>query len=180
MVLDPLRLNNRWLAVHVRTGREISIACSLTLRGYEQFVPCYPRLRRWSDRTTTIRSPFFPGYVFLRFDSGNRCAIVTIPGVIGFVGTGKDPVPIEDSEIEALRMIADRALAFGPCQFLRIGETVQIQEGPLSGLRGIVLRFKGKTRLVVSVALLKQSVYVEIESSCATRTSASEERTEAA
>jgi transcriptional antiterminator RfaH len=180
MVLDPLKLDGRWLAIRVRGGREISIACSLTKRGYEQFVPCYPRLRSWSDRTATILSPLFPGYAFLRFDSGNRYAIVTIPGVIGFVGVGKDPVPIEDSEIDALRMIVDRGFAFGPCQFLRIGETVQIQEGPLSGLRGIILRLKGKTRLVVSVALLKQSVYVEIESSRAVRTDAPEEGTEAA
>jgi transcription antitermination factor NusG len=172
MILDLLNLNSRWLVVHVRAGREISIACSLTQRGYEQFLPCYPRLRRWSDRTATIRAPLFPGYVFLRFDSGNRNAIITIPGVIGFVGIGKYPVPIEDSEVEALRVIAAGALGFGPCQFPKVGETVQIQEGPLSGLRGIILRYKGKTRLVVSVTLLKQSVYVEIEGSCTTRTTA--------
>lgn len=171
MILDLLKLNNRWLVVHVRAGREISIACSLRQRGYEQFVPCYARVRRWSDRTSTIQAPLFPGYVFLRFDSDNRNAIRTIPGVIGFVGIGTDPVPIEESEVEALRVIAAGAFGFGPCQFPKVGETVQIQEGPLSGLRGIILRYKGKTRVVVSVALLKQSVYVEIEGSSATRTS---------
>ena len=59
--------------------------------------------------------PLFPGYLFCRFDVRDRLLpILTTPGVIGIVGAGKTPVPVDDEEIEAIRAILRSGLAVQP------------------------------------------------------------------
>lgn len=164
MRFDLCGIDNRWLALQVRAGWEIRSACVLKECGYEQFLPLYQQQRQWSDRRKLVQLPLFPGYLFLRYDSRNRAPILTIPGVLSFVGIRNSPVPVEDSEIEALQRATKTAAAYGPCAFLEVGQEVEVRNGPLAGLRGSIVRFKNKLRLIISVSLLRKSVYVEIDS----------------
>jgi hypothetical protein len=50
-----------------------------------------------------------------------------------------------------------------PHPYLGPGDEVEITHGALRGYHGVVLREKGKFRLVVSITLLKQSVSTEID-----------------
>jgi transcription termination/antitermination protein NusG len=162
-MLDFDRLNHRWLAVQVRSGWEIKTAIGLRERGYEELVPTYEQKRKRSDRTVTLHVPLFTGYVFLRFQADNRQPIISVPGVIRFVGMANSPSPIEDSEIDALRITSKAAGRCGPWPFLEVGEEVEIQKGPLSGLKGKVVRFENRQRLIINVNLLMKSAFVEIE-----------------
>lgn len=138
-------------------------AFGLRERGYEELVPSYQQRRKWSDRTVTVQVPLFAGYVFLRFRADNKQPIITIPGVIRFVGMADTPIPIEDSEIESLRITSKAADRCGPWPFLEVGQEVEIQHGPLYGLKGKIVRFQNKQRLIVNVNLLMKSAFVEIE-----------------
>ena len=44
-----------------------------------------------------------------------------------------------------------------------VGQRVLIEEGPLSGVEGLLVEVRKKHRIVVSVSLLKRSLAVEIE-----------------
>ena len=160
--LNGLTLDNRWIALHVRSGWELKSARGLRERGYEEFVPTYHEERRWSDRVKFVQTPFFAGYVFLRFDSRNRQPIVSVPGFLRFIGVGAVPSPIEDAEIEALKIASKMNAKCEPCFFPEVGQLVVVRTGPLLGLRGKVVRFKNRDRFVISVSLLKMSVFVEI------------------
>jgi transcriptional antiterminator NusG len=164
MGLDLRNIDQRWLALQVRSGWEIRSAYALKEYGYEEFLPLYQQKRKWSDRTKLVDVPLFPGYLFLRFDAANHTPVLSVPGIIRFVGTGNAPVPVEDSEIEALQRATQAAVNYGPCAFLEVGQEVEIRNGPLAGLRGSIVRFKNKLRLIISVALLRKSVFVEIDS----------------
>jgi transcription antitermination factor NusG len=155
--------HDRWLAIQVRPGWEMKTARSVKERGYEGFVPSCRQQRRWSDRITTRDAPIFTGYVFVRFRAENKQAIISIPGVLRFVGMGNTAVPIDDSEIQALQVAAKAAAKWGPWPFLNIGQEVEIRQGPLCGLRGKLVRFDKKQRLIITVNLLRQSAFVEIE-----------------
>jgi hypothetical protein len=50
-----------------------------------------------------------------------------------------------------------------PHPYIAPGDEVEVTGGALEGYRGLVLREKGKYRLVVSITLLRQSVGVEID-----------------
>lgn len=154
-----------WFALQVRTRHESGVARFLEGKGYDSFLPQYTCRKRWSDRIKEVESPLFPGYVFCRFDPQDRLPILKTPGVIQVVGYNRLPVPIENSEIQAIQALVTSGLPHRPWPFLALGERVRIETGPLKGYEGLLVDFKGNHRLVLSVGLLHRSVAVEIDSS---------------
>ena len=152
-----------WYALRIQS--RLSDLASVTLRGkgYEEFLPLYRARRRWSDRVKQVELPLFPGYLFCQFDVNDRLPILTTPGVIGIVGAGKLPIPVDIEEIEAVRAILRSGLAAQPWPLLGVGSKVYIERGPLAGLEGILTNTDKVYRLAVSVSLLQRSVAVEID-----------------
>jgi len=68
----------------------------------------------------------------------------------------------EDEEIEALRS-GMHLLNAQPHPFLKSGEKVVIRRGPLEGMKGIVVRRKNSTRVVLTLELIMKSISVEID-----------------
>jgi transcription antitermination factor NusG len=153
-----------WFALQVRTKHELGAAEFLRGRGYQPFLPLSRSRRVWSDRIKVVRAPLFPGYLFCRVNIQDRLPILTAPGVIRIVGYNRLPIPVDDKEINAIQAIAASGLPHEPWPFLRVGDPVQIESGPLQGLRGILLGVRGAHRLVLSISLLQRSVGVEIDS----------------
>jgi transcription antitermination factor NusG len=89
--------------------------------------------------------------------------VLMTPGVIQIVGVGKTPIPVAEEEISAIRLVGKVGLPTMPWPYLEVGHVVRIEEGPLQGLTGIVLKIKSGLKLVLSVSLLQRSVAVEID-----------------
>lgn len=154
---------NSWYALRVRSRFENTVATHLQARGYESFLPLYKCRHQWSDRFREIELPLFSGYVFCRFNPLNRLPILTIPGVVHVVGVGRNLVAIDESEIAAIKTAVNSGLPRQPWPFLQIGQKVRIECGPLCGVEGILLSFRGHQRLVLSVTLLQRSVAVQVD-----------------
>lgn len=154
-----------WFAVRVRSNFERVTALHLRERGYEEFAPSQPVERQWTDRKKQAEQYLFPGYVFCRFNVEDRLPVLTAPGVVGVVGFGKMPSPIPDQEIDSVRSMVESGFLVMPWPFLKLGEQVRIERGPLAGVEGSLLEVKGKFRLVVSVCLLQRSVSAEVDRS---------------
>src|SRR5437867_5071497 len=152
-----------WFAIQVRTCAEKSAVTVLQYKGYECFLPLSMSRRRWSDRIKEFEVPLFSGYLFCRFDVLHRLPILQTPGVLGIVGVAKTPVPVPDEEIAAIQRVVDSGVSAQPWPFLRVGQRVRIEQGPLAGLEGFVVSVRSHCQLVVSVTLLQRSVAVEIE-----------------
>lgn len=162
---EVLESDQRWFALQVKVRCEGSTAGFLSGKGYETFVPTYRTTRRWGGRVQEISATLFPGYVFCQFDAQKRLPILVTPGVVSVVGRGRVPVPLEDSEIAAVRAAVSSGFRLEPWPYLEIGQRVRIQDESLSGLEGILIDFKGGHRIVVSVSLLRRSVAMEIDRS---------------
>jgi len=167
MILPP-ETPPLWYAVHVRSKFERTVSTVLEHKNVEQFLPTYRSRRIWTDRVKTTDLPLFPGYLFCRIPLNERNRVMTIDGVVGFVGAGRQPIPVSDLEIEAVRRIVQSQSPSQPWPFLKIGQTVRINHGSLAGLEGILVRVKSSWRLVVSVTLLERSVAVEIDAAYTT------------
>jgi len=152
-----------WYALRIQSRLASLASTTLRGKGYQEFLPLYRSRRRWSDRTKELELPLFPGYLFCRFDVSDRLPILTTPGVIGIVGIGKTPAPVDLDEIEAVRAILRSGLAAQPWPSLAVGSKVYIERGPLAGLEGIITNTDKVYRLIVSVSLLQRSVAVEID-----------------
>ena len=152
-----------WFALRVKSRTEKVVSTIARNKGYEEFLPLYQCRRKWSDRFKSVELPLFPGYVFCRLNPEFRLPLLTIPGVMSFVGIGKVPVPIEEAEIAAIQGAIGAGLSAEPYPFLEIGQRVRLAEGPLAGTEGLLVEVRKEQRLVVSVSMLKRSVAVEID-----------------
>jgi transcription antitermination factor NusG len=162
----PPQLNaeaGRWYAVHVRSRHEKVVEKVLRGKGYEVFSPFYRTRRKRVDRIVEIDVALFPGYVFCHFDSNRRLPILVTPGIVGIVGLGSKPEPVDDSEIISIRTVAMSGRPVQPWPFLRSGQRIRLHSGPLMGAEGIFLRVKDEHHLVISVTLLQRAVSVVIE-----------------
>jgi transcription antitermination factor NusG len=152
-----------WYAIRVRSRFERTVSAALSGKGYNEYLPLYRARCQWSDRSKDLDLPLFPGYLFCRFDARVRLPILTTPGVISIVGTGKVPVAISDREIESIQTMIRSGLHLQPWPQLVVGSRVVIEEGPLKGLEGVAVDIKKKYRLFISIPLLQRSVSVEID-----------------
>jgi transcription antitermination factor NusG len=161
--MSTVKANQPWYALRVKSRFENAVATHLTARGFESFLPMYKSRRRWSDRIRETEVPLFSSYVFCRFDPLDRFPVVSIPGIVNVVSIGKVPTAVDQSEIEAIQATVRSGLHHEPCSYLHIGQKVRIEQGPLNGVEGILLSFKGNQRLILSITLLQRSMAVQID-----------------
>jgi transcription antitermination factor NusG len=158
--------NTKWYAISVIPRKEKVTSQTLRAKGYEEFLPLYTEKRPWSDRLKAVELPLFPGYVFCRLDPQFRLPILKIPSINQIIGFGKTPHPIDDAEVASLQTVCKAGIHAVPCPYLTAGAKVNILEGPLKGVEGILVQDAVQTsdpRLVVSVTLLQRSISVEID-----------------
>jgi len=155
--------DRQWFALRVKSRREKVVAAAAHQKGFEEFLPLCRRLQRWSDRMQSVSVPLFPGYVFCRFQPSDKLRVLTSPGVRSIVSTGRDPQPVDESEISAVRALVESGRPLAAWPFIRVGQKVQISHGPLASLRGVIVRAGDSWRVVVSVEALGCSVSVEVD-----------------
>jgi transcription antitermination factor NusG len=158
----------RWFALTVKPQHEKKVSLILRNKGYEELLPLYTLRRRWCDRYKEVDFPLFAGYVFCRFGINRRSSVLKTPGVHSIVGFGA-PVPVEEHEVQAIRLMMNSGQPIRPWPYLQVGERVRIREGSMEGLEGILAREKDAWRVVVSVGLLQRSIAVEIDRDLLTR-----------
>ena len=153
---------HRWYALHVRSRHERVVEKSLEEKGYTVLYPFYRTKRKRVQRVVKVDVPLFPGYIFCHFDATKRLPVLKTPGVVTVVGCGR-PEPVDDREMASLQTVIGSGLPVGPWPFLRTGQKIRMQGGPLAGAEGTLLRIKNQTRLVVSITLLQRSVVTEVD-----------------
>jgi transcription antitermination factor NusG len=144
------------------SNAEFSVEDALTSYGIESFLPTWVERTQWSDREKSIRRPLFPGYLFALCAGGPRRELLRIAGVIQTLPTSLNPLPIDASEIDNVRLALRSALPVKPCDYIS-GDAVVIERGPLAGVKGIVLRTKQGTRVIVRIEMLQRAVSVEVD-----------------
>lgn len=139
----------------------------MTLRGIDNYLPTYFETHRWSDRKKRIELPLFSGYLFVNVALSDqaRARVLSVPGAMHFVGIKNEPAEIADPEIEAIRTLVTKEIAWTDHPFLEAGCRVRIHGGPMDGMEGIFLKRKNKDKLVISIAAMQRSLAVTIDGS---------------
>lgn len=158
--------HSHWFALYVKSCHENATSRLLRALGFVEFVPTFAVRSTWSDRVKKSERPLFPGYVFCRFSRTQRGIILSLPTVVRIVGNGPEPCPIDEREIQALQLVFQAQQSFTPVPYLRIGQKVRIERGPLRGLEGLLEQDKNRHWIVLSVTVLERSVAVEVSRDC--------------
>jgi transcription antitermination factor NusG len=156
--------NAHWYALVVKPRHEKVAQQILSNKGFETFLPVYRRLHSYGSRKRAFLLPLFPSYVFCRFQPDTWLPVLSTPSVIQVAGAGRTPLPIDDTEMESLRIAAAARCALSPHPYLEAGRKVRVAEGPLAGVEGVILKPKNSLRLILSITMMQRSVAVEIDS----------------
>lgn len=153
----------QWFAVYTNSCQEKRVAEHCQVRDIESFLPVCRSTRRWRNGcTVNLERPLFPGYVFVRVHQTHRVRVLELPGVVSIVGSARQPEPLPDADIEALRN-GIHLLNAEPHRYLNVGERVRVRSGPLQGMSGILLRKKNSVRVVLTLDLIMKSISVEVD-----------------
>lgn len=149
-----------WYALHVHSQTEALVSDALA----GQIETFWPHRVAHDNRKRFFRRPWFPGYVFARFDFSERLPVLTVPWVVRILGpTPQEATAIPDGEIESLQILVKSKRPMMQHPMLELGETVRVTRGPLKGAEGKVVRFKNTQLLVVAIELLGRAVATELD-----------------
>lgn len=158
---DPMA---KWYVVHTTSGHEARVAetlrqrvetMGLTERILELLVPTQDRVIIRGGKKATIKEKIFPGYLLVKMivDDAGWLAVRTTPGITGFVGAGKTPTPLSDSEVSNIQKFISSPAKRFKTRF-STGEAVKITDGPFSDFLGTIHEIdeeKGKVKVLVSI-----------------------------
>ena len=158
---DP---RSSWYVVHTTSGHEVRVSetlrqrvetMNLTDKVFELMVPTQDRVIIRQGRKSTIKEKIFPGYLLVKMILVDETwlAVRTTPGITGFVGAGKTPTPLSESEVANIQKFVSAPAKRFKTRFSK-SEAVKITDGPFSDFLGTIDEIdeeKGKVKVLVSI-----------------------------
>ncbi len=165
MIKDP---GLHWYAVYTRARWERRVGDLLGQSGFVYYLPMYRTLREWSDRRKRVTLPLFPSYVFVKIRGREYMKVLETPGVERIICFEGKPVAIPESQIDAVKMLLSKNVGIetpdvnpGP------GDEIEIAKGSLKGLKGEMVEYRGKRKIVLRLDAIDKSIVVHIPPSWA-------------
>ncbi len=167
---------SKWYILHVRTGQEEKIKKMLLSQEEDvenlikQVVIPKEEVSEILQGEKKIKSRrFWPGYMLVEIDDEGDNEVVwhTIrktTGVLGFLGAGKNPVPLSGEEAsKILSEVEERKSKPTPKIEYGVGDKVEITDGPFVNFSGVVEEVQqDRERLKVSVSIFGRATPVEL------------------
>jgi len=165
-----------WYVVHTQTGSEEKVKTSLQNKvASEGLQDLVTKVIIPTEQVSEVRSgkkkisqrKFFPGYLLVEMELNEKTYffVKTAPGVTGFIGLGKKPMPLPKEEVDnILKRTQDTQAKPSPKIVFEKGEQVRVTEGPFLNFNGTIDEIhpeKGKIK--VSVSIFGRSTPVELE-----------------
>ncbi len=174
---EPVRNPNmKWYIIHAYSGFERKVRESLESRvqafGLQDkigkvLIPTESVTEVRGGKKYTSERMFYPGYVLVEMDMDDHVwhVVKSTPRVTGFVGTGQQPTPLSDEEVNHIvyKVADSREKPKLKVKFEK-GETVRIGEGPFATFTGVVDDVnEDRETLKVMVTIFGRSTPVELE-----------------
>ena len=171
----------RWYAIQTYSGHENKVQ-KLIIRKIEDepgetpeekqisgvLVPTQDVVEIRNGKRVSVTRRLYPGYVLVQMLLNERTihVINNIQGVIKFVGTGQEPRPLRDEEINKILGVTtgeeeDEAQEEIP---FHVGQVVEVMQGPFTDFSGTVQEvFSDKGKVKVEVSLFGRPTSVELD-----------------
>ena len=169
---DTTRL---WYAIHTYSGYEEKVAESIRQRAesldmkdkiFQVLVPKEKMIEIKNGKRKVVEKRIFQGYVLveMKLTEDAWYIVRNTPSVTGFVGSGTEPTPIDNDEIEKIQ----KRMGIEQPKFkmdYNIGDVVNITDGPFKGFDGAINEIDhAKGKLKVLVNMFGRETPVELDS----------------
>jgi transcriptional antiterminator NusG len=165
----------QWYAIHTYSGYEEKVAESIRQRAdsldmkdkiFQVLVPKEKMIEVKNGKRKVVEKRIFQGYVLVQMKMSEDAWYIVrnTPSVTGFVGSGSEPTPVENDEIDKIMKRMGRAEPKHKIDYT-LGEVVNITDGPFKGFDGSVNEIDAaKGKLKVLVNMFGRETPVELDS----------------
>jgi len=163
-----MRVNNsdtkQWFAIYVKSRSEKKTWQNLTQKGIETYLPVQKKLRQWSDRKKLVEMPLLPGYLFVHITRKEYDATLQTDHVICYVTLNGKASPVREEEINTLKQLLQQEEIQVELtrEDLEPGQQVEVIAGPLMGMKGELIRLKGKKMVGIRIQQIQYTISVEV------------------
>ena len=166
----------KWYVIHTQTGYEDKVKANIEKRAemsnlkelISQILVPTEKISEVKEGKKKISTrKFFPGYILIEMELTDETwyLIKNTPGVSGFIGSGRRPVPLEDSEVQTILKQTELAKEKPtPKVIFEKGEGVRVLEGPFANFNGTIEEINpSKGKLKVTISIFGRDTPVELE-----------------
>ena len=153
-----------WYAIHTYSGYEEKVAESIRQRAesldmkdkiFQVLVPKEKMIEIKNGKRKVVEKRIFQGYVLVEMKLSEDAWYIVrnTPSVTGFVGSGAEPTPVSQDEMEKI----NKRMGLEQPKYkidYKLGEVVNITDGPFKGFDGSINEIdpqKGKLKVLVNM-----------------------------
>lgn len=159
-------LNKKWYVFYTYPKFERKVHEYLQEDCYESFLPLHWVVRQWSDRKKRIQVPLFPGYIFVNVEREKIHEVLKTPKIIRCITFNRMPAYLKQGDVDSIMQIIENEYPFEVDSSLKVGDSVVITKGALTGMEGVLVEERGNQRFALRIESLQQSMLVNIPSDC--------------
>ncbi len=160
----------KWFAIYVGFKKEKSTQKQLVKKGIETYLPLQKVIRKYERKIRKTELPLINCYLFVKIIKSEYVRVLETDNVSRFVKIGKDLIAIPDIEIEILRkVLQEKDTVEADVNTFHKGEDVVIKNGNLAGLKGKLVEYQGKEKVVIQLETIGYSLKMEIDKKLLTR-----------
>ena len=176
MPASAAKREKKWYIVHTYSGFEDRVKQTLKQRADalgmgEAFgdvrIPTETIVEFKGGKKRELQRKFFPGYILVEMEMSDETwhVVKNTPKVTGFVGTGKNPTPLSELEVnQILEQVVSAKEKPKPKYVFEKGEPVKITDGPFNNFTGVVDDVNlDRSTLKVMVTIFGRQTPVELE-----------------
>ncbi len=153
----------KWYACYTKPRAEKITHLRLLQSEIECYLPLQRTRKKWSDRLKWVNEPLFRSYIFVRVANSDFSKVLHTDGIVRFIKFERNAVPIPETQIEAIRMLLGQDIEFEvTTDKIKPGQAIEVQVGPLIGLRGELVEYRGKKKVLVRLGEIGQGILVTI------------------
>ena len=152
-----------WIAVYTKARHEKIVKEEFMNKGFETYLPLLRERRKWSDRKKWVEFPMFRSYVFVRIYLNEILPVLETPGVVRIISFGEKPAVINDKHISDIKLILNGGYKPQNTDYFMRGDKVIVNQGPLKGIHGEIVRMDNHDRLILRINEIQNSISVKIE-----------------
>lgn len=166
----------KWYVIHTQTGFEGKVKSNLESRIQSKslehlvgqiLIPTEKVSEVKEGKKKITERKFFPGYILVEMEltDDSWYLIKNTPGISGFVGSGNQPIPLQESDIDnILKQQEEKTVKPKPKIDFSVGESVRVKEGAFANFNGTIDEVNpNKGKLKVMVTIFGRSTPIEVE-----------------
>jgi transcriptional antiterminator RfaH len=160
--------NASWHLLVTKPHKDAYAEIQLKNQGYDVYRPLASYLKNYRGKKVQIVGSLFPRYIFINIRDGidDWGPIRSTLGVQNIVKFGIKPAKIDNAVIEGIRVKEDDLVErYINLDEFKAGQTIKIDEGPLTGLDAIFSNYSGEHRVIILLDFLGKQTSLSLDQS---------------